>query len=249
MENAAKALAICAAVIFSLLVLTLLVVQYNKISSYYEEKNKMTEIEQLQEFNARFENYAGKDIRGSELVSVINRVVDYNNLQADIDYGKGYEKIIININLISNAHVNELTLDNNPTILKKKICNTAESDKDIVDLANVVIKYASDTKIKGLTDIKLQKMTAKAQDIVLDKPDEEERIYRANLLTRILGYTIKKDDNVDKIVKATKDYYQLTQFKKVWFRCDEVFYDTETGRVNGMNFIALEDDDGKLKMD
>ena len=151
--------------------------------------------------------------------------------------------------MISNAHVNELTLDNNPTIIKKKICNTAESDKDIVDLANIVIKYASDTKIKGLTDIKLQKMTAKAQDIVLDKPNEEERIYRANLLSRILGYTIKKDDNVDKIVKATRDYYQLTQFKKVWFKCDEVFYDTETGRVNGMNFIALEDDDGKLKMD
>ena len=109
-----------------MLVITLLVIFYGQISSYYEEKNKMVEIDQLQEFNARFENYHDKEIRGYEVISIINRIVDYNNLQADIDYGKGYERITINIEL--QGHASELAFDGTDLIVADVISNSSGRD-------------------------------------------------------------------------------------------------------------------------
>jgi len=243
MENASKALLIAAAMIFAVLVITLLVIFYSQISSYFEEKNKMTEIGQLQEFNAKFENYNDKEIRGNELVSIMNRIMDYNNLQADMQQ---YERIIINIDL--NGHATELSYDGTDLIIDDVISN-ASNDEKIKALANLSINLASQSTIPGITELKLQKLSSEIGSIVLgNRATEEEKKWRIQKLERILGYSID-NLNINDIVEATKKHYQLTNFKRTVFKCTDVFYDTETGRINGMNFEAVEKDDGKLKMD
>lgn len=232
MENAAKALAIAAAVIFTLLVLTLLVILYNQLSSYFQEKNKMTEIEQLQEFNARFANYEGKEIRGNELVSIMNRIIDYNNLQSDM---QGYERIIINVNL--KGHASQLTFDGNTQVGVFNSGNISNntSDEQIKNLAEVTIN--AQREISGLTHTKLDK--------IYHKPDN-----KADILSGISG-------NENKIDNYIKIYHIFSELKKVYFECTSVTYDPDTGRVNGMMFEVFEvvevDSDGnetrRLKME
>jgi len=248
MENASKALLIAAGIIISLLIITLLVVFYNQVSSYYSFKSDMTEAEQLEQFNSVYQNYQDKKIRGNELISVMNRIIDYNNLQAGAN---GYERIIINVDL--DGHASDLAYDDeNEILFKTDPINNSSSDQLIKDIAMLSIKLTTSAQanIIGLTDLKLQKLSSEIHNIVLeDEDDSEAKVERAKKLTKILGHTIEQDDDVEYIVKATLDYYQLTQFKRTMFRCTEVSFDSETGRVNGMKFQAVEDTSGNLEMD
>ena len=240
MENASKALLIAAGIIVTVLIITILVGLYNEVSSYYESKHNMTEAEQLEKFNSVYLNYNDTEIRGNELISIMNRIIDYNNLQAREN---GYERIIIKIDF--SGHVAELAYDNNPTLFSNNFITNDINDVEIKRVAELPITLVS----SGLTDLKLQKLSSEVHNIVLDNnPTDEEKIERAKKLTRILGKTINKDDDVDDIKEATLKYYQLTQFKRTMFDCTDVSVDTETGRVNKMEFKAIVEN-GQLKMD
>ena len=82
MENATKALLIAAGVLLAMMLISLLVMGYNRISSYYEQKHELIMAEQLDKFNKEFQNYNRSDIRGNELISLMNKVIDYNVSQA-----------------------------------------------------------------------------------------------------------------------------------------------------------------------
>ena len=99
MENISKALLIAGGVLFAILVLTLLIIFRGKISSYFTEQHNAKILEQVTEFNNKFENYNGQTIRGSELISVMNRVVDYNRTYSDI---QGAERVIIRVEFPDN---------------------------------------------------------------------------------------------------------------------------------------------------
>ena len=246
MENAAKALLIAAAVIFAMLVTTLLVIFYGQISSYFEEKNKMTEIEQLQEFNARFENYHDKEIRGNELISIMNRIIDYNNLQADM---QGYQPIAITIDML--GHEDELMWEikgvgrqSGGQVIINTINGeiTNQNGTDDSDIADIASLSANLWVRLGISDTKLQRLSSEIDNIVmLSKATDKEayKKYRAKLLTRILGYSIEENDDITNIENATYRYYQYIQFKRAMFHCTDVTYDQQTGRVNGMFFDVI----------
>ena len=248
MENASKALLIAAGIIISLLIITSLVLFYNQISSYYAEKHNMTQAEQLEQFNSVYQNYNDKEIRGNELISVMNRVIDYNNLQSDM---KDYPRIVINVDL--KGHAVDLTslegeeLSEEEKLFDDLITNTT-NDNAIKKVAELPIELVTSSEINGITDLKLQKLSAEISNIVIDETDNEQKQNRARKLKLILGYE-PTDDEISDIVEATKKYDQLTQFKRTMFECYEVSFDAETGRVNGMQFEVVEDEDGKLVQD
>ena len=248
MENASKALLIGAGMLFALLIITLLVIFYGQVSSYFEEKNKMTEIEQLEKFNAKFENYHDKQIRGSELVSILNMIVDYNNLQAD---AQGYEPIKVTIDL--KGHQNELKYDNESggkTLITVSNINNNSNDTQIKKIAETSSRLSVEL---GIADVKLQKLASRISDIVDEPSDsdekEEYKKFRKQILERILGYEVP-DSEIGDIKTATYQYYQYMQFKRAMFDCKDVTYNTDNGRVNGMAFdVILEADiNGELKI-
>lgn len=243
MENAAKALLIGAGVIFTLLIISLLVVLYNKVSSYYEFQSDMTEAEQLQKFNARFENYHDKKIRGSELVSIMNMIIDYNNLQAD---ARDYDPVNVEIDL--KGHQDEIKYKNeaggNTLITGSTIHNNnGTDDTPIRRIAETSSRLSTSL---GISDVNLQRLSASINHIV-DEPTNsdaktEYKNYRKQLLKRILKYDVTEAE-IDNIKKATYQYYQFTQFKRAMFECTSVTYNTNNGRVKGMTFeVILEND-------
>lgn len=96
MENVTKALLIAVGVLIAIIILSSLVIGYNQISKYYQERSNTIDIKQMVELNKKFNNYEGREIRGNEMLSVINMVVDYNEWVKQ-NPNQGYEEIDLNI--------------------------------------------------------------------------------------------------------------------------------------------------------
>lgn len=258
MENATKALLIVAAILIIIMLISTMLIFRDKLAGYFSEKHDSKMVEQLIEFNNKFQNYSGQTIRGNELISVMNMIIDYNNYQAEI---QGYERISIEINFISEQYTKELKYKNETgsdsifTFSNNIIKNKPNSDQDISTISGLPSTLASE--IKGLTDTKLQKMSAQIANIVDDdivdsRARDEYEEHRAELLKRILGYEVNNSD-ISAIKTATYKYYQYTQFKRAMFKCTNVLHNETNGRVKGMEFeVVLEEDfsgNRKIKFD
>jgi len=257
MENMTKALLIAAAILIIVMLLSAVMIFWDEMAIYFSANNDAKILQQLVEFNNKFANYDQKTIRGNELVSVMNKIVDYNNYQSGIE---GFEPIGITIDFIG-SYYQELRYGGETggdvLISSQWVDNDSGSD-------DTEIKRISETsarlmlmgaEIPGITDTKLQKLSSEISNIVdepkradFDTRDQYEsaseayKITRAQKLTRILGYTINPDDNVEHIKKSTYQYYQYTQFKRAMFECISITYDETNGRVNRMDFeVVLED--------
>ncbi len=78
MENASKALLIAAGVLITMLIVMLLLFFKGRISEFYNEQDKIDDIENVAQFNKQFTNYERKKVYGYELISLANMVEDYN---------------------------------------------------------------------------------------------------------------------------------------------------------------------------
>ena len=83
MENASKALLIAAGILIGLILITMIIYGHGQISGYYKIKEENKKIEQLAEFNKQFIGYNRNDVRGSDLLSLVNKIADYNILNDD----------------------------------------------------------------------------------------------------------------------------------------------------------------------
>lgn len=104
MENASKALLIAAGILIAIMVVTLLVIGWNSISSYFQAKDENTRIVQLSEFNQEFENYTNAEsIRGTDILSLMGKVEDYNDRKLEV-YGEGYSEMHITVKLTTSQY-------------------------------------------------------------------------------------------------------------------------------------------------
>lgn len=280
MENASKALLIAAGMLLAVMLLSLLFVFWDNVAGYFTAQHDATMLKQLIEFNNKYQNYDGKTIRGNELVSIMNSIVDYNNYQSDME---GYEPIKIKISFKDETGVNhdeEMEYGNENVVedlipdsyngIIKNYTNEADTTindtiiEKIAETSSRLVSHPDFSSITGLTDTKLQKMSANIEHIVDDEDDvdvvdrdeylEEYIKYRQQLLTRILGAkNVKAEDDsgysqwIGKIKSATYHYYQYTMFKRAMFECTKVSYNETNGRVNKMEFQVIFEDNGMGK--
>ena len=99
-------------VLIALLVIGALLLMFNNLSSYQKVGEQDTREAQVIEFNNQFETYNRKNVRGSDLYSLLNRVVDYNRRQSvagtgNTDQGQyvAYTNMTIKVNLGDNLKV------------------------------------------------------------------------------------------------------------------------------------------------
>ena len=285
MENSAKAIIIAGGMFILIMVITLLVIFGRSLSSYMQGQHDKEMVKQITEFNNKFANYQGTELRGNELISVLNRVIDYNALEAG-EYG--YDPVLVEIDLVDRNALDSVIKFNSTDenfLFKKnvsKIKNSKDSDDELKTISQkgttILSKYSDkekypDNYIPRLTDTKLQKLSAEISNIAqekdnsswLNKYDEENRktVYnstRAKKLTNILGYTVSavgteickinvdgiEKDIIPAVKKATCEYYQYTQFKRIMFKCTLIEYSQDTGRINKMSFEVKTTTDGKI---
>ena len=210
MENLSKALLIAAGMLFTIMILSMLMLTYNQIASHYQQQHELAVIEQTELLNKEFENYNRSYLRGNDLISLMNKIIDYNTSQS-YNIGVGSERIKVKIELPSNAVLNaSFTYRNTDLIIidgeytDGYISNTRSgdnyaNDKELIDItviANNLIIKAYDMLGITITETELQKLSSDISNIVLavnEETDEDEyskRFKRATLLKYILGLNV-----------------------------------------------------------
>lgn len=110
MENASKALLMAGGILIALLVIGSVLLMFNQIGNYRRANTDSEKSAQLANFNKDFVRYAdGEQIKGVDVISLANKIVDYNQKKGvanSVDYDK---KITLKINLAPSASSNFIT--------------------------------------------------------------------------------------------------------------------------------------------
>lgn len=86
MENASKALLMAGGILIAVLIIGLLVYSFGSMGGYFDTENAKEEAEQLKIFNDQYEVYNRKLLRGVDVISVINKVLDNNQRYGPDEY-------------------------------------------------------------------------------------------------------------------------------------------------------------------
>lgn len=154
MENASKALLMAGGVMLTMLVVSILMYGWGTFSEYQAELDRIEEADSLAKFNQQFTNYNRDDVLGYELLSLINKVIDYNQRKSEEGTTTGsvagndaeYEPIDITINMGSNVS----SLKRNIEIPKRDYSNTKTTISSIqkkpVSLTGIDVLFEEDAE-------------------------------------------------------------------------------------------------------
>lgn len=226
MENASKALIMAGGVLISLIVIGVLVLAYNKFTQLQNlEQNANREV-QSADFNKQYEAFNRKEVYGSEVLSLANKIVDYNKLQAE---DKGYSKITleVKIKVATGTHFKAKTYtdvdDGDRT--RGLIYQNSLLEYDINKIGKRTYKgkavsyYARTTRQEIAQIFGISYNTEFAYDL------EDQ-----------LRHSTSTKELMEDIDKYNSYILEQTELKRKTFSCKEVEYDNKTGRVSKMYF-------------
>lgn len=242
MENASKALIMAGSVLIALLIIGALLLMFNNVSTYEQSNMQNIKEAQVVEFNNQFTTYIRNDVRGNELYSLLNRVVDYNKRKTiEGDAGAieiGYSPMKVEFSLKSKDGKKDkrnLTMDgvsrlfpehgNEFTVGK----STNEFQNDINNKLKEIRGEYTDEVLKnlaiGITEIFLEE---NATDV-----EKQEALSNFNHIT---GQNFTNYNDVLKAKAGVYTYYEYIQFKRAHFDCIDSEYDSNTGRIKSLKF-------------
>lgn len=227
MENASKALLMAGGVLIALMVIAALLLMFNSLSSYQETGTQDTREAQVVEFNNQYETYLRDNVRGSEMISLMNRINDYNTRKGD-NSDEQYQEMQISI---SGINVENLKYDQDDT----KIIKSSYTQNDIGELLEIVKKLETTYQSKYITSLStnISNIMNSTMDLNVNKSKgqlEAEKILKKELTT----------SEYNKVKEDTSKYYQYSQFKRVYFNCvtSNTKYNSGTGRIIYIEFIC-----------
>ena len=227
MENATKALLMAAGILIAIIVLSLAIVVYGNISRFYQTKQSNISQEQLAAFNSEYSAYNRDDVSGFELVSLINKVIDFNQNKVygasntdendNTELGQGYQEIEVLVTLNNSDYNNEL-FDNNANYTYSGK-NSGNSRKELAG------KISSMQGLeKKINPSDLTKLTFYATDFAnMPQKDLNEKVQE------ITG----KNYNITS--KQILQYADYLIFKRGTFKCTEMKYNSN-GQIYKISF-------------
>lgn len=247
MENASKALVMAAGILLGLMILGALVLLFNNLSTY-QQTNQQIELEsQIVEFNNQFITYDRKDVRGNELYSLLNRVIDYNKRKTLVGNTEasqvGYEPMSIKFSLRSpdGKDQKSLTMDG--------VVRFFQNNKNdyIIDKSNNTFEDYINDQIKkltkgnsgssdDLTENELNQLTTGMTKIFLESnASNSNKKIAENAFKTITGKDITYEQ-IQNYKERVYAYYEFVQFKRAHFDCIGSNYDSNTGRILYLEF-------------
>lgn len=219
MENASKALLMAGGILIALLIIGALLLMFNNLSTYQKIGEQDTREAQVIEFNNQFTTYLRDRIRGSDMVSLMNRIVDYNERQSS-DNGQKFEKMEITIKGIDVSKLQYDTGNKKIAIIKNSY--TQDTINELLTIAqDLERKYQS----KYITTL------SASINKIMDSEEETKKLLPESLWNQF---------EYDKIKEDVAKYYQYSQFKRVYFNCNTnaTKYNPNTGRIVKLEFTC-----------
>ena len=150
MENASKALIMAGEVLIALLVISLLVLFFNNIKNFDGVKENVNISEQVTEYNKQYDAYYRNNLYGSDILSLANKVHDYNKTESETE---GYKQLEMQVTFKSkiSAYGGEIIVN------KKDIYTAKDLKEKALYLQDCMSKYGDEQvgkyKVKNLSGL------------------------------------------------------------------------------------------------
>ena len=208
MENASKALIMAGSVLVSLIIISLLVGFFHQMQNLQQTELSTEQVQQAAEFNKPYTAYE-RDVYGSELLSIANKVKDYNKRQAEIE---DYTKIELVVT-ISND------IDDN--LLKKGTYTSEQIVNKIKEIEDEIKKLEGKSIVFKIGDVKSSRKISQL----------------ANMRTNEIEALGTAQEDYKMLINEYNTYKTLlTQIKSKVFRLQEFEYDKNNGRITKMTY-------------
>ena len=248
MENASKALIMAASVLIAIVIISAFVLMMSNLTSY-QQKSYDTELTaQVAEFNNQFMTYARDDIRGSDMISLMNRIADYNTrytgtegytpMEVDIDMNGINEKLVFDTDqgnkLVTESHYDETTIYKivgKPTLTTINGSGEASSDITGGTIRQIENKYEQKYCNQLASEIANIKSIVEGSGSSAKKVEEFDK-------EKILPKSADEyTGGLNQIYQDALVYYEYIQFKRTYFDCiNGPQYDENTGRILKLEF-------------
>lgn len=205
MENASKALMIAGSVLIALLVISLLVFFFSNMRNLQGISQSGEELEQSVEFNKQYDVYA-RNIYGSEILSIANKIADYNRREAD---NKGYTKIELYV---------EIGEDMDATFFKKGTYTSVRMKEE----AEKLQKKIDDLGKQTITSSTKSNVSRRVSQLASMRTKDIEELGIENYQMQVSEYNTYKT--------------LLTGVKAKVFQYIDFEYDKYNGRITKMNY-------------
>ncbi len=154
MENASKAILMAGGILIGIIILGALFLMFKNLSSYKSSDTNNSRTAQVLEFNNQYDTYDRKDVRGSELYSLLNKVIDYNRRKTDYAYGStgsaktendegaGLKYMPMTIKVDLNGKKADFSIDGTNVLIQNNSYTESDVDNDF--------KTKIDNKLKSM---------------------------------------------------------------------------------------------------
>lgn len=207
MENASKALIMAGSVLIAMIVISVLVIFFNNLRSLQNTELSVDEAKKAEEFNKQYDVYA-RDIYGSEILSLANKIDNYNKTESEND---GYTKIELNV---------KLTKDIDSIYFTKGLYTSDSLRKKIKQLEEYVKTIGKET------------IKSKTQSNISRKVSELATMRTADIES--LGFEASQYQ--DKVREYNTYKSLITEIKAKRFKYVSFDYDKHNGRITIMNY-------------
>ncbi len=149
MENASKFLLMAGGILIALLVISALVLMFNQIGDYEKGKSNTEKVSQVADFNKEFMVFTYDNIQGTDIISLANKIVNFNSksgMQNSINYDKKI-KLILNFGNKNKSGSFAYKLGGNPVIFTND-SYTIENSSGFLYLISKYMEYDNKFSIK-----------------------------------------------------------------------------------------------------
>lgn len=240
MENASKALLIAGGVLISLMVISGLILVMRKVGDFQTANQDARLEKQTLEFNNIYESYNRKNIRGNEMVSLMNRVLDYNERKGK----EGYTEMQVYFEIPQEVIDTGICFET-PSVLVKR---TTYTEDEIHEIVGIPDSNNPDYSVRGIENKYTQRYaTQLAKEIDNIRTLKNSGLSSSQIDNQFASkYRFPKKvseyGGIDQVYQDAKLYYEYVQFKRAYFDCMneqlpyEETHDSETNRIIKMVF-------------
>lgn len=237
--------------LLAILLISLLIYAWSMFSKYQSSQDELANIEDTAKFNEQFTNYDRDNVQGYELLSLVNKIIDYNKRKSNAEGATNDEKYTpITIRINFNGKNTDLTQDGNGNKLFTRDTYRQSSEEGASYINNSfkdILKFKDETEGKYGGSDSATKLAKSIGSIFLkDTPSDTNKIeavkrYNSYVTNNSSKYELSPN-GYDKMNNNEKEivykYYEYVQFKRSIFESssNDLKYDGTSGRITQMVF-------------
>lgn len=240
MENASKALLIAGSALISVLVISLIVAVYGQISNWQQQVDDSEQVITDTEFMLQVQQF-NRVLYGSELLSLMNFVENYNTLDA----GDGYSEIELNVQFTNSIQAQgSYNFFSVGTYTLEELYDEVKGSRGIETLMSELEESQRKYNNKSVKYYWTKTYREIASEFGIEIPSSTAN---SELRETLLANAGTKRSTIEDLLEDISNYDILnsiyTQFKegKRFKPADDngFVYDSQNGRVIQINFVEI----------